>query len=89
MTVWHVLWKKVCPSGKSGRHRERILQIRRFADNPWVRAGITQKFDRSIFKKAAGGSFLYEIQIVSGIVSAAENERTKEKLKGAGRKCRI
>ena len=24
---------------------------RRFADNPWVRAGITQKFDRSIFKK--------------------------------------
>ncbi len=84
------LEKKFVHRENPAGYRERILQIRRFADNPWVRAGITQKFDRSIFKKkTAGSSFLYEIQIVSGIVSAAENERTKEKLKGAGRKCRI
>ena len=45
------LEKKFVHRENPAGYRERILQIRRFADNPWVRAGITQKFDRSIFKK--------------------------------------
>ncbi len=45
------LEKKFVHRENPAGYRERILQIRRFANDPWVRAGIWHKFDGTVFKK--------------------------------------
>ena len=76
------LEKKFVHRENPAGYRERILQIRRFADNPWVRTGIMQRFDETVFKKEAeGGSFLHEIQIIPRFVSVTEDQRVERKKK--------